>query len=169
MRPDSSRELGVAGAREGCQIEHLMPDCSRDWGSEGARETCKIERLRLDSSLELGSQGAREGCQIEHLMPDCSRDWGSEDAREVCKIERSRQDSSRELGFAGCTGRVLNRAFEAGFQSGSGGRMAHRKGAKSNAWGRILRVHGGACKIERLRPDSSRELGVARCAGSVQK
>ena len=72
---------------------------------------------------------------------------GSEGAWEACKIERLRPDSSRELGFAGCTGRVQNRALEAGFQSGSGGRMAHRKGAKSSAWGRILRVHGRLAKM----------------------
>ena len=40
-----------------------------------------------------------------------------------------------------------NRAFEAGFHSGSEDRMAHRKGAKSSAWGRILRVHGGLAKL----------------------
>ena len=72
---------------------------------------------------------------------------GSEGAREACKIERLGPDSGRELGFAGCMGRVQNRAFEAGFQLGSGGRMAHGKGAKSSAWGRILRVHGRLAKM----------------------
>ena len=56
---------------------------------------------------------------------------GSEGAREACKIERLGPDSSWELGFAGCMGRVQNRAFEAGFYSGSGvgwrtGRLPNR-------------------------------------------
>ena len=53
--------------------------------------------------------------------------------------------------------------------------MVRGKRVRMSTWGRIPVGIGGsegaweACKIERLRPEPSREPGVAGCGGRVQK